>query len=166
MTSVAFETDVGIAFDANHKIYCIAAPKDIWLSSTMIIVKVVYYVRPPVKSSTTGAQYLANGISQAQFYEERTREYDPRTPLSVQHRDFSTMQNEFIMARSHGNAATNVAIGNQNNSIVTPTPSDNKENKKEKVTKPPNCFILYRKDKQESVKLQNPGIHCSQICKF
>jgi hypothetical protein len=36
--------------------------------------------------------------------------------------------------------------------------------KTEKVSRPPNAFIIYRKDYHEIVKAANPGIHNTEIC--
>jgi hypothetical protein len=37
---------------------------------------------------------------------------------------------------------------------------------KEKIPRPPNAFILYRKFHHPSVVAQNPGIHNNVVCKF
>jgi hypothetical protein len=37
--------------------------------------------------------------------------------------------------------------------------------KSDKIPRPPNAFILYRKDHHESVKVAHPGIHNNKICK-
>lgn len=34
-----------------------------------------------------------------------------------------------------------------------------------KIPRPPNAFILYRKDKHNEVKAQNPNLHNNEICK-
>ena len=36
----------------------------------------------------------------------------------------------------------------------------------EKIPRPPNAFILYRKSKNEMVKLENPGLHNNQRCEL
>lgn len=36
----------------------------------------------------------------------------------------------------------------------------------EKVPRPPNAFILYRKDYHGAIKFANPGIHNNKICKL
>lgn len=35
----------------------------------------------------------------------------------------------------------------------------------DKIRRPPNAFILYRKARHQRVKDHNPGIHNNQICK-
>ncbi len=44
--------------------------------------------------------------------------------------------------------------------------SDNGDQAKPRIRRPPNSYILYRKDHHEQVKAQNPGIHNNEICKF
>jgi hypothetical protein len=34
-----------------------------------------------------------------------------------------------------------------------------------KIPRPPNAYILYRKDKHTEVKAQNPNLHNNEICK-
>lgn len=34
-----------------------------------------------------------------------------------------------------------------------------------KIPRPPNAYILYRKDKHSQVKAENPGLHNNEICK-
>jgi len=58
---------------------------------------------------------------------------------------------------------------------ITPTaPKEKLSNKSQsrkvakpaKIPKPPNSFILYRKEKQEQVLQNDPDLHCSKVCKF
>jgi len=35
-----------------------------------------------------------------------------------------------------------------------------------KIPRPPNAYILYRKDKHNEVKAENPSLHNNEICKF
>jgi hypothetical protein len=35
-----------------------------------------------------------------------------------------------------------------------------------KVAKTPNCFILYRQEKQVALRAENPGMQCKDICKL
>jgi hypothetical protein len=35
-----------------------------------------------------------------------------------------------------------------------------------KMAKPPNCFILYRMEKQSDILAEHPGIHNSEICRI
>lgn len=34
-----------------------------------------------------------------------------------------------------------------------------------KIPRPPNAYILYRKDKHSVIKAENPGMHNNEICK-
>lgn len=34
-----------------------------------------------------------------------------------------------------------------------------------KIPRPPNAYILYRKDKHNEVKAENPNLHNNEICK-
>lgn len=34
-----------------------------------------------------------------------------------------------------------------------------------KIPRPPNAYILYRKDKHNEVKAENPHLHNNEICK-
>ncbi len=36
----------------------------------------------------------------------------------------------------------------------------------DKVPRPPNAFIIYRKDWHSTILAQNPGVHNNSICKF
>jgi hypothetical protein len=35
-----------------------------------------------------------------------------------------------------------------------------------KIPRPPNAYILYRKDKHNEVKAENPNLHNNEICKL
>ena len=48
--------------------------------------------------------------------------------------------------------------------ILDSSPKEQK--KKMKIPRPPNAYILYRKDHHRGVRQQNPGLHNNEICKF
>ena len=39
------------------------------------------------------------------------------------------------------------------------------QKKKVKIPRPPNAYILYRKDHHRQIREQNPGLHNNEICK-
>lgn len=48
----------------------------------------------------------------------------------------------------------------------TPAMKRGKTTAAEKTPRPPNAFILYRKDMHGDIKKQYPDIHNNEICKF
>jgi hypothetical protein len=54
---------------------------------------------------------------------------------------------------------------NEGHNVVTMKPVDKTE-KKDKIPRPANAFILYRKAHHEFVKAENPGISNNDICKL
>lgn len=51
-------------------------------------------------------------------------------------------------------------------STATSAESSDSSKKVAKVTRPPNAFICYRRQKHEIILAQNPGIHNNDICKI
>lgn len=59
-------------------------------------------------------------------------------------------------------------VGNYLDDTTTAAPgtSTGKMAKYDKVPRPANAFILYRKDNQDLIKAANPGIHNNDVCKY
>lgn len=44
-------------------------------------------------------------------------------------------------------------------------PAPKEQQKKIKIPRPPNAYILYRKDHHREIRDRNPGLHNNEVCK-
>lgn len=92
---------------------------------------------------------------------------EPMSPISVA-ASFGSELTDHITSSSHSSANSAAQTPSTTTTVASPPATDaadHKASSKDKVPRPPNAFIIYRKEWHPKVVKENPNLHNNEICK-